>query len=572
MADALVLAVQNAPVLRALKAGGFETSAALAASLGRDKSNFAKTLKTLEGAGLVSAAGLELTAEGEQLLPRLDALEGVGDPATLTHAQLRPSPLNPRKDWTSEAAVEALDGLRASIVVNGLLQPIVVQSTPDANGVRAIIAGESRWRAIGFAIEDADLAPDWPIAVVFRDLDPAEHAKLALIENLVRRDLHALEEAEAFAALEAAGVARAEVGEIAGRTPEFIGQRVRLLKLPEEDLARMWLDPADPHFLSVTGARNLLQGRSESAGREAPAAAAVIGDSSHEDWRRAVDTAQTRALADPQQVDIEDLSPPAAPDLSRWPAPAPAVALRALEIYEACEAQNVPNFVGLAKYRPELAPADLLTLGGVAWRAHPSPQDGIPRVGWTANDVLWGAVLDVHYGGWHTAGVRRAEIARLRAELGVTDEDKGFAPRWLRGPFTADAAWLEANARAAEEGREREAAAAAAVEHERGLARDLVSFVKGAGSFLGASRHRVFADLMRRAEQPAPFRPASGYDDLVHAADGEPVTGWDEHGEPDPLRRALLATALNLACGVDPAQWPALEVAAGEDDDIAGAA
>lgn len=113
-----------------------------------------------------------------------------GDPnaggvLTALHSEIQPHPLNPRKDFETADAEEALDELRVSIVKSGLLQPIVVRPQPQP-GRWWIIAGERRYRAIGQAISDGDWEDDQPIAITVRDVDDRDHLLLALNENLRR--------------------------------------------------------------------------------------------------------------------------------------------------------------------------------------------------------------------------------------------------------------------------------------------------------------------------------------------------------------------------------------------------
>ena len=301
----LTLAVQNADVLRALAAAHEDdTPAKVADGLGRDRSNFAKTLAALRREGLMRKEGLALTDAARELLPRLDVLEGVTSipdgVVALTHDQLAPSPLNPRKDWSSDEADAALDALRQSILQHGLQQNLVVRAEPEANGVRFIVAGESRWRAIRAAIEDGDLPESFPIPCRLQHLTEEEHEDLAMIENLVRRDLHPLEEATAFARWRDRGRSTTDSADMIGRTARHVQERIKLLELRPGDRARMRLPKDDPQHLTLTGARLLLQ-------QAKPLVA--LADSQDPEDRAEWD----RRLAAPDggadQVDIEEVAP-----------------------------------------------------------------------------------------------------------------------------------------------------------------------------------------------------------------------------------------------------------------------
>ena len=106
-------------------------------------------------------------------------------------AQLEPNSRQPRDQFDDAE----LAGLAGSIAKRGVLQPLVVTADPDRNGAYRIVAGERRWRA-------ARKAGLETVPVVFRDVgSDRELLELALVENLQRSDLNALEEAEAFRAL-----------------------------------------------------------------------------------------------------------------------------------------------------------------------------------------------------------------------------------------------------------------------------------------------------------------------------------------------------------------------------------
>lgn len=124
------------------------------------------------------------------------------EPRSVPFGTIYPSPLNPRKGAPDEAALEAL---AASIVAEGLLQPLLVRPrgivTGDYSEGFEIIAGERRFNAIRRAIAGGTLPPDYPIAVRVRDATDAELVELAATENMARADMSPLDEAEAIAAM-----------------------------------------------------------------------------------------------------------------------------------------------------------------------------------------------------------------------------------------------------------------------------------------------------------------------------------------------------------------------------------
>ena len=135
-------------------------------------------------------------------------------------ARIRPNPNQPRVHF-DEAAI---DELAESIGQRGVLQPILLR--PDGDGYQ-IIAGERRWRA-------AQRARLHSIPAIVREIDEATTAELALIENIQRQDLNAIEEADGYRQLiERHGHTQEEVGRIVHKSRSHIANLLRLLELPE---------------------------------------------------------------------------------------------------------------------------------------------------------------------------------------------------------------------------------------------------------------------------------------------------------------------------------------------------
>jgi ParB family chromosome partitioning protein len=153
---------------------------------------------------------------------------------------IEPSPVQPRTRFEEGA----LSGLAESIRENGLVQPILVRR----KGSRfELIAGERRWRA-------AQLAGLEKIPAVVRDVPDEKMLELALIENIQREDLNAIEEALAYKSLiEAAGLTQELLAQQVGRDRSYITNYLRLLRLPD-DLQNMVQDGR----LSTGHARTLL--------------------------------------------------------------------------------------------------------------------------------------------------------------------------------------------------------------------------------------------------------------------------------------------------------------------------
>ena len=138
---------------------------------------------------------------------------------------IRPNPNQPRREFDDEALL----ALAESVKARGILQPIVVR--PLDGGRYELIAGERRLRA-------AVIAGLGQVPAIVRLTDESERLELALIENMAREDLNAIEEARACATLvEDLGLTKEEVGRRVGRSRVAVSNLIRLLELPDEALA-----------------------------------------------------------------------------------------------------------------------------------------------------------------------------------------------------------------------------------------------------------------------------------------------------------------------------------------------
>ena len=141
---------------------------------------------------------------------------------TLRLSEIEPNRSQPRKEFDDEALSE----LAESIAQHGILQPILVR--PIFAGGYQIVAGERRWRA-------ARMAGLMEVPVIIRDMDDAEFMQLALIENLQREDLTALEEAKGYKSLmDSHGFTQEEISRTVGKSRPSVANALRLLSLPEE--------------------------------------------------------------------------------------------------------------------------------------------------------------------------------------------------------------------------------------------------------------------------------------------------------------------------------------------------
>ena len=164
------------------------------------------------GRGLASLIGEP--APGRPMLPP------EGEQRLVLTADLRPSPFNPRKDFREDELADLADSIRTK----GLVQPIIVR--PSEGGYE-IVAGERRWRA-------AQKAGLHTVPVIARELTDKEVLELAIIENVQRADLNAIEEATGYRDLiERFDYKQEQLSDIIGKSRSHVANTLRLLKLPE---------------------------------------------------------------------------------------------------------------------------------------------------------------------------------------------------------------------------------------------------------------------------------------------------------------------------------------------------
>ena len=136
---------------------------------------------------------------------------------------IRPGAFQPRRRF-NESELEAL---AQSVREKGVLQPLLVRPIEEEDAAFELIAGERRWRA-------AQRAGLHRVPVLVRALGDAEAMEIALIENLQREDLSALEEAEAYRRLmQEFGRTQANLADAVGKSRSHVANTLRLLGLPE---------------------------------------------------------------------------------------------------------------------------------------------------------------------------------------------------------------------------------------------------------------------------------------------------------------------------------------------------
>ena len=143
---------------------------------------------------------------------------------TLRLSEIEPNRNQPRTNFDEEALAELAD----SIAKHGLIQPIVVR--PTSSGVYQIVAGERRWRA-------CRMAELHEVPVVIKELDDQRYYEVALIENLQREDLNAVEEAQGYRTLiDTYGLTQEQVAESVGKSRSAVTNSLRLLNLENKAL------------------------------------------------------------------------------------------------------------------------------------------------------------------------------------------------------------------------------------------------------------------------------------------------------------------------------------------------
>jgi ParB family chromosome partitioning protein len=160
---------------------------------------------------------------------------------------IRPSQDQPRTTFNSAKLQELAQSIRTS----GIIQPLLVRRH---GGLFELVAGERRWRA-------AQLAGLSRVPAIVRDIADENLLELALIENIQRQELNAVEEANAYKRLiDSLGLTQEEVAQRVGRDRTFITNYLRILKLPNEiqtlleqeklsfGHARALLGVSDPHL------------------------------------------------------------------------------------------------------------------------------------------------------------------------------------------------------------------------------------------------------------------------------------------------------------------------------------
>lgn len=138
--------------------------------------------------------------------------------------RIRPNPDQPRRTFSEDA----LEELSKSIREKGIIQPLIVRPDPQIEGDYQIVAGERRWRA-------AQRAQLHEVPALVREFDDTEVLEVAIIENIQRSDLNAIEEAVGYRQLmDRFGHTQDKLGQALSKSRSHIANMLRLLNLPED--------------------------------------------------------------------------------------------------------------------------------------------------------------------------------------------------------------------------------------------------------------------------------------------------------------------------------------------------
>jgi ParB family transcriptional regulator, chromosome partitioning protein len=137
--------------------------------------------------------------------------------------QVYPGRFQPRRYFDDEAMTTLVESIKAQ----GILQPILVRRHPESSNAYEIIAGERRWRA-------AQLAQLHEVPILIKDLPDRDALEVALVENVQRQDLNAIEEAEGYRRLiDEFGHTQDDLAKVIGKSRSHVANTMRLLALPD---------------------------------------------------------------------------------------------------------------------------------------------------------------------------------------------------------------------------------------------------------------------------------------------------------------------------------------------------
>jgi ParB family transcriptional regulator, chromosome partitioning protein len=170
---------------------------------------------------------------------------------SLPITRISPNPQQPRTHFEPAALAELADSIRT----HGIIQPVLVTEAPGLPQDYWLVAGERRWRA-------AQLAGLSEIPAIIRSASSQQLVEWALVENIQRSDLNALEEAAAYQTLvDEFQLTQAEIGQRVGKSRSAVANTLRLLQLPrpaQEALLAHQISPGHARALLALEDRKLL--------------------------------------------------------------------------------------------------------------------------------------------------------------------------------------------------------------------------------------------------------------------------------------------------------------------------
>lgn len=210
--------------------------------------------------------------------------------------QISPNPDQPRRRFSQTA----LEELAASIKEKGIIQPLILRPDPTKASQFQIVAGERRWRA-------AQIAQLHELPAIVRDFDDTEVLEVAIIENIQRADLNAVEEAQGYRQLmEKFGHTQEQLATAMGKSRSHLANTMRLLQLPDEiqtmlqdgrlsaGHARALITSPDPLALAQRAVKEGMSVRDVEKAAKAPAK----GKSTPKQRQKSQKDADTRILED----------------------------------------------------------------------------------------------------------------------------------------------------------------------------------------------------------------------------------------------------------------------------------
>ena len=184
----------------------------------RSRQRLGRGLASLIGPGVGSAA--RPAGGGYDLQPKAPSVPAE---RTVPIDRIAPNPHNPRRSFDEGE----LEDLATSIRAHGVVQPLLLRPRAGRTDSFEIVAGERRWRA-------AQLAGLTAVPAVLREINDRQSLEIAIIENIQRTDLNAVEEALGYQTLiDEHGYTQNDLAEILGKSRSHVANTLRLLKLPD---------------------------------------------------------------------------------------------------------------------------------------------------------------------------------------------------------------------------------------------------------------------------------------------------------------------------------------------------